>query len=390
MSDQSHVFCRIHLLPLIESTGRDKKCSCGRNEFYRCCNYECSVVLCKKCLKTYDAESTTFIADTDPIDIDDNNSVDSDELVEPYDMFIENEEEKDDDYIDNGDGGLGFNVDDDDHDMDNFMTNPLKAEASPEEDEFDGDDEVMEEGVNIISASDIAGDIPTTNAGQVLMEVEEMVTEYGGTFGNIRISGHVILNQVGTLLTRKKYQLKGSSRHRFFLQRLCATAPGSSIPLMYPEGALFPSIHWKMAPDNCAVVGCLPVPLLIDERFNKRFASIQDHIRSRVTNPGVATSTDSRYISHCYDVLTNVAANHEDTRLILNRGLTVNDDKFGGLCVRGKKDSSLTGSIDSKQMVRNLCYSEKYHKWSHFLTFTCNQKNHFGTAPIKNWMDDDG
>ena len=93
------------------------------------------------------------------------------------------------------------------------------------------------------------------------------MTEYGGTFGNIRISGHVLLNQCGSLLTRKKYQLKGNSRHRFFLQRLCATSHGSSIPLMYPEGTLFPSIHWMMAPDNCAIVGCLPVPLLTDEEF---------------------------------------------------------------------------------------------------------------------------
>ena len=291
------------------------------------------------------------------MDIDSVNSDDSDELIEPYDMFMEVDEEIDDVSISTLDLAAGFIVGDDDHDLDNFMTNPVKAEVSLEEEDFDSDNESIVEGVNIISGSDMCDDIPTTNAGEVLMEVEEMVTEYGGTFGNIRISGHVILNQVGTLLTRKKYQIKGSSRHRFFLQRLCATAPGSSIPLMYPEGALFPSIHWKMAPDNCAVVGCLPVPLLIDERFNKRFGSIQDHIRSRVTNPGVATSTDSRYIAHCYDVLSNVAANHEDTRLILNRGLTVKDDKFGGLCVRGKKDSSLTGSIDSKQMVRNLCLS---------------------------------
>ena len=38
-------------------------------------------------------------------------------------------------------------------------------------------------------------------------------------------------------------------------------------------------------------------------------------------------------------------------------------------------------------MVRNLCFSQKYVDWDHFLTFTCNMKTHFGTAPIKEWMD---
>ena len=75
--------------------------------------------------------------------------------------------------------------------------------------------------------------------------------------------------------------------------------------------------------------------------------------------------------------------------MILNRGLTVGDDKTGGLGVRGKGDSSLLESVDNKQMVRNLCMSQKFIAWDHFLTHTCNMKTHFGTAPIKNWLDAD-
>ena len=49
----------------------------------------------------------------------------------------------------------------------------------------------------------------------------------------------------------------------------------------------------------------------------------------------------------------------------------------------------MIGSVDNKQMVCNLCYSQKYVKWSHFLTFTCNQRDHFGTSNIKKWIDND-
>ena len=94
-----------------------------------------------------------------------------------------------------------------------------------------------------------------------------------------------------------------------------------------------------------------------------------------------------RYLSHCYDILTNLTANHEDTRLILNRGLTVSDDNNGGLALRGKHDSALLESVDNKQMVRNLCFSQRYISWDYFLTFTCSMKTHFGTAPIMNWID---
>ena len=33
--------------------------------------------------------------------------------------------------------------------------------------------------------------------------------------------------------------------------------------------------------------------------------------------------------------------------------------------------------------------SQKYLPFTHFLTFTCNMKRHFGTKPIKNWIDGD-
>ena len=47
-------------------------------------------------------------------------------------------------------------------------------------------------------------------------------------------------------------------------------------------------------------------------------------------------------------MLTNVLSNHKDTRLILNRGLNVYGDKFGGLGVREKVDSALLETVDNK------------------------------------------
>lgn len=66
--------------------------------------------------------------------------------------------------------------------------------------------------------------------------------------------------------------------------------------------------------------------------------------------------------------MANLAASQTDTRLIINRGLAVGNDSKGNLEVRGSGvDSSLLGSVDSKQMVKNLYTSQKNINWSYFL-----------------------
>jgi predicted GIY-YIG superfamily endonuclease len=397
---QVHVQCANHRLPLITSMDRNKKCACGRKDHYRCSEFNCDVYLCKKCFDTIelnDNNDVTFISSVTRESSNDNNSntnnineenddnisinsnIDSiisseDELQEPFDH-----EEQLRQFLDEN------NHTEDEGGTDQFEDFLITSNEPDEFDILDVNDEFEEEN-QLPEDIFLQGLIPTTNAGDSARTIVEETT-YGGSFGKITISGHVILNQCGTLLSRKKHQIKGSSRHHFFLQRIVATNHGSSVPLIYPEGILFPSIHWKTAPDNCSIIGCLPAPLLTESSNGSRFASIQSHVRSRLTNSSCSTSTDARYCAHCYDMLTNASANHEDTRLILNRGLTIGNDKTGGLGLRGKGDSSLLESVDNKQMVRNLCMSQKYVQWDHFLTHTCNMKTHFGTAPVKNWID---
>ena len=95
-----------------------------------------------------------------------------------------------------------------------------------------------------------------------------------------------------------------------------------------------------MTHDNCSILGCIPTPLLTEYTSNSKFASIHSHIRSRLTNPYCTTSLDLRYIDHCYHMLTNLTVNYEDTRLILNRGISIDNDT-GKIGLRGKEDGAL-------------------------------------------------
>lgn len=444
LGGQSHVECNHHHLPLITPAIKTKKCACGNREYLACCDLSCDVCICKVCYEALDTNSKTYILPRNTEDSamhtgmeEDEHSSSSSYLSDDIYKFTYNDwdteidllsSDDDDDTLNNDEESCDssrnteFSCSDDSsrntespfsddslgemtntsggdwgthdiqrEDLSNYVTSTfLDVDTTIVEDNDEDDDSIDDIYNNINNFGEVplqSDAIRSTNAGEVALEIEN-VTKYGGSFGKIVIDGHVLLNQCGCLLTRKRYQIKGTNRQKFFLQNLCATSIFSCIPLMYIEGILFPSIHWKMADDNCSILGCIPAPLYTEGTSRFRIASIYDHIHSRLTSALSATATSPIYCSHLYDMQANLAANHQDTRLILNRGLAVENAKTGGLGLRGKGDSPLLETVESTTNARNLCFSQKHHPWTHFLTYTGNQKKHFGTAPLKNWIDD--
>ena len=100
-------------------------------------------------------------------------------------------------------------------------------------------------------------------------------------------------------------------------------------------------------------------------------------MRTRLTSPANVISFDLRYICHCYDIMKNVSASRNDTRLFIKRCLTFSEDKHGNLGIIGSRDSYILGSVDSKHMVKNLCTSQKYIYWSYFFNFDRKSKQTF-------------
>ena len=373
---QNHIYCKDHNIPLINSCNRIKKCNCGRKETFTCASLSCKTCICQRCLDNLDYTTVHHIemTDQDPPDIEEDvpeTEEDDNVLIEPSSDMIDDTISECHKEIDDDELSLQNNIERDDDllerdDFDDFVT----SGEPPDIDEVFNNEDI----------------IPTSNTGEFPFEIEEEIPN-----DRLHISGHVILNQNGTVLTRKKHQIKGSSIHKFFLQKICATNIGSSIPLLYPESMLFPSIFYHMTNDG-AMSGAIPSYLLTENISNFGFQSLPQHIRSRLSSSASSTSTDPRYISFSYDTMTNLAVNHNDARIVLHRGLTVDEDSDIGIGVRGKKngDSVLLESIDSKQMVKNLSSSEKYMgKFDFFITLTCNMKKHFGTKVVKEWIDSD-
>jgi hypothetical protein len=156
----------------------------------------------------------------------------------------------------------------------------------------------------------------------------------------------VLLNNVGACLSRRDRPIRPRRFQASFLEKMVCTSEGHSVPLVYVEGTMFPSIFWKDTYDG-SLVGAMPSALLNDARECNRhgYASVTDHIRSRIKNLSLRTSSDPRYIFHAFDCFANINLRGEDSRIVLSRGFVENETKGG---VRPNRSEYFnTDSIDS-------------------------------------------
>ena len=363
LGGQFHIQCNVHKQPLVASYNKEMKCQCGKKAIYECPKVNCRTCICKICFKEFDSSRINYIQSPNDADNNDDDHSSTSRRRDDYDeQSTQSQNELDEEHLAN------------------FVTRSEPNECLVDDTLLLSDNNNENEN-EFLSPVDF---MPTTNSGEIATEVQEKVN-YGFKF-----SGCNILNSVGSLLTRSTYDMKSNRYVNHQIQKLCSVSKCKSIPLIYAEGMLFPSIHWKCARDKCSILGAIPSSLLNGNITKDGFASIDQHIRTRLTCPSTTTCSDPRYITHCYDVIANMLATHHDTRLIIERGLTVSNDKKKNLQVRGTNDSAILGSVDSKQMVKNLCTSQKYVKWSYFLTFTANHTRHFGLKIIREWINSKG
>ena len=390
---QNHVLCGKHTIPLITSTRNNNRCCemidsedgqilCNRNTNMYCPFPSCTTVLCNNCFKKRSDMSLHLIhsiendTNDDLVSIESTETNDSDDSSSYTSLDLDTE-----DFIDDDDD---FNIDDD------FIEIPIindeddnHNDADESNEEMNAFDYVTSDGPSLFPDDEeqynVDSAMPTTNSAESAFQIEEMAAI------GMRVSGHVILNQACALLSRRDKSIKGYRYQKHFVQRIAATSVGKSIPLLYPEAMLFPSIFYKMN-ENGSLVGALPSSLVSTSKSCNGFASPLSHIRNRLTLSGTSTGTNPRYVSLMYDILANLSLNRQDSRIIVNRGLAVAKNDTG-LQLNNAGGSYLHDSIDSKKMVRNLCASQKHHKKTHFITLTCNQKQHFGIRKIKNWID---
>ena len=98
---------------------------------------------------------------------------------------------------------------------------------------------------------------------------------------------HVLFNTDCHILQRKQLRNERRKTSSQFLQNIVASTPGDSIPFVYPDASLFPTLFYHEQNDG-TMTGALPAPLFGDKKSETfTFANIEDHKRSSVLNPNL-------------------------------------------------------------------------------------------------------
>jgi len=223
--------------------------------------------------------------------------------------------------------------------------------------------------------------VPTTDAGQ--LPSLAIIKRRNDLFS---VPSHVILNQAATCCQRQRAQIKGSLAQQNFVQRVVSRVFGSSFPLLYLMGTMFPRHYYAAAThDKCAILGSLPLSCFTNQAHPHGFLSKLQHAQMLITHGSSSTGSCSATAFFLYDVLANAALSHTDSRIIARNGFEVCTESPNGIDAVDKEQSNITDSVDSHQAALNLAATVEYEDLHLFLTFTCNQSKHPGISHLHRW-----
>jgi hypothetical protein len=220
------------------------------------------------------------------------------------------------------------------------------------------------------------------------------------------VGSHVILNKHSTLLIRRKDKMKKNTIQKHFISKIVSRLPLDvrgdpeapmcrSIPLLYPEGSLFPNIFFKACIDG-GIVGAMPAAFLTDNASLRRMgmATVHEHMRTRITSTSLLTSHDNVYLLYGLDACLNLGTRGHDTRVLLKRGWDPDFTKGDGIRMKDDGDRTdevlyTTEQLDNKVMCDKIAYAMIRTLPTFFWTFTLNCESCFGMRVLKQMLDSD-
>ena len=199
---------------------------------------------------------------------------------------------------------------------------------------------------------------------------------------NHQVPTKVLLNNFLNILQRTKAPLWTTNAHKNFLQSIVSRIPNTSVPLLYPESLLFPGIFWKQEEDG-SFPGAIPSFLLQSDKLNRKlgFATVTNHLWSRLTNGALLTSSSLGYASLAFDIKMNQELNKSHSNyIVFKRGFEdyLQDDE----ALKMPSCAIKWDGLDSSKRVQEVaaaCAEESPH---YFFTLTCSMAGQFGIRPL--------
>jgi predicted GIY-YIG superfamily endonuclease len=268
------------------------------------------------------------------------------------------------------------------HEHDNVAVNlgpcdsyEYAGELLPELEEYDSDDADDE-------TSDTWKHFHNTSAATEMMDVD---FEAPDEIASCPL--HVLLNQQGHLLVRKKSKLRMNRRHANFFQRIVATTRGKTLPLAYAESLLFPDIFFFSTGEG-SILGAIPTALWTDEKMlnSVGIASMRKHAKARLLDPATLCSTDARYHFMTFDCLVNLGMRGNDSRLVLHRGFASRQDGDGVAFNKSDNAELYSDTAENHSNVHKLAALIAESPPHYFFTQSCNQSTCRGLKKLRQWI----
>ena len=356
LAGQGKFFCKKHSLLLTRDfPSSGFKCSCGRSSFLRCPVSGCLASVCRMHSEdesqekhfVFDGKKRIFGESTK------NSACGSSQLDDCSYSRVS-------------------------VDSENRSTSPTNTVASSE---FVTNPGLLEEDSEVSHVS-----LPVTTAAGDSTVVLERDFRIDST--DFQLPLHVLLNgQCGLLKRSKGSPLYVAARHKRFLENITATSPPNSVPLLQPEAMLFPSIFWHQNTDG-SYSGAIPSPLYNDHKQNELlgFASLEQHLQTRLKDSSLLTSTDPRYVQYVFDTIFNLQLRVNDTRIVLNRGWSEAARQRKNVHAM-REGAIFFDQCDSRKNVNELGAALKERPATYFFTYTCGQSTHPGLRKIFSALD---
>lgn len=203
---------------------------------------------------------------------------------------------------------------------------------------------------------------------------------------------HVLTNKNGHLLVRRNAKLRMNKKHENVQQRICATSTGKTLPFVYAEALLFPDIFFKSEKDG-TILGAIPTGLWADSTVLNKYgiAAMKTHAQTRIFDPSLLCSTDSRYHFMMFDCIVNLGLRGQDSRVVLHRGFADRQSKDEGVCFKcSDGNNEIYGeTVDDQANVHKLSALTGKSMPHFFITQSCNQKSLRGLRIFRNWLQDE-
>ena len=355
MAGQGKYICQEHKIPLTRDFCKSGfKCSCGKAFFIRCPILSCSSSVCRQ-HTVHISEGQNWISSMGKNNENPDIASENDPFQSHSSMISSS--------TDNNEEAVSqlsvLSSKSNSTDSFNFLTDPAFLQEPSEN--------------SLVSLPE------NTAVGQKLCFTPDNVipeTEF-------RLPLHILLNGHCGLLKRSRGSpVYVAARHKRMLENITSTASPKSVPLLQPEAMMFPTIFWKQNYDG-SYPGALPSSLFnsASNNANVGFASLEDHLQTRLKDSSLLTSSDPRYVQYVFDTIFNLHLRENDTRVVLNRGWG-EAAKTYRQSQRVKEGALFFDQCDSRKNVNELSAALKEQAATYFFTYTCSQSTHPGIRKI--------